>query len=203
MQLKVTGKNIDVGDSLRAHVSTRLDAVLDKLFTGGGAAAHVTFEREGASGFRCECSIHLDSGIHLQSRGTSNDPYLSFEQAAERLEKRLRRYKRWLKDRRVQARAEQARDVTFAMGDIEAEAETEEPAAGTGADELNALVVAETTTPLSTWSVAEAVMQLDLSDAPFILFRNAAHGGLNVVYRRSDGNIGWIDPARDAAAVQA
>lgn len=190
MQLKVTGKNLDVGDALREHVHERIDQVLDKLFSGG-ASAHITFEREGI-GFRADCAIHLDSGIHLQSHANATDPYQTFDQAADKLEKRLRRYTRRLKDRhakREHAQQEQARYVTFS-GEEGAEKSDDR-------GEAYPAIVAETTTPLHTLSVAEAVMRLDLADARFVLFRNAAHGGLNVVYRRDDGNIGWVDPDRN------
>lgn len=188
MQIKITGKNLDVGDALRTHVSEKLEQVLDKLFDRG-ASGHVMFRRDG-SRFSSECSIHLDSGVHLQSSGESADPYQSFEQAAERLEKRLRRYKRRLKDHHA-ARTEPAASFVLAEPDDDGDNLSD------GVDGSDApVIVAESTAPLPTLAVSEAVMRMDLSESTFILFRNAAHGGLNVVYRRDDGHIGWIDPAR-------
>ena len=189
MQIKITGKNIDVGDALRTHVVGRIEQVLDKLFDRG-ASGHVLFRRDGAR-FSSECAIHLDSGVHLQSSGESTDAYQCFDQAADRLEKRLRRYKRKLKSHHP-ARVESAPSFVLAAPADESE-EGDEDKSGDAP-----VIVAESTEPLSTLAVSEAVMRMDLADASFFLFRNAAHGGLNIVYRRGDGNIGWIDPARQA-----
>lgn len=187
MSLRITGKNMDIGDALRSHVEGRLEEAVAKYFTGGWSG-HVTMEREGA-GFRTDCAIHLDSGAVLHTTGLSVDPHQSADQASVRIEKRLRRYKRRLKDHqhdkaeRVALAA--ANYVTFATPD-----EDEEPA-----EDFAPTVVAETQTHMKTLTVASAVLDLDFSGVPLVLFRNAGTGRINVVYRRTDGNIGWIDPA--------
>lgn len=189
MQLRVTGKNIDVGDSLREQILERVNLALEKYFDGGWSG-QVTIEREGA-GFRTECRIHLDSGMDLQSRGDSQDAHQSFDQAAERLEKRLRRYKRRLKDHHLEHDEEDSLSATSYV--IAAPAE-EPPAEDDGVDD-NPVVIAETESRVRRMTVGMAVMALDLSEAPVVMFRNIASGRMNVVYRRGDGNIGWIDPA--------
>ena len=187
MSLRITGKNMDIGSALRGHVEDKLADGVAKYFSGG-YSGHVTIEPEG-SGYRTDCSIHLDSGAVMQSTGLSVDPYQSADQAATRLEKRLRRYKRRLKDHQSdkaeRAAFVQANYVTFASPD-----EDEEPA-----EDYAPTVVAETHTHLKTLTVASAVLDLDFSGAPVVLFKNAGTGQVNVVYRRTDGNIGWIDPA--------
>lgn len=189
MQLRITGKNIDIGDALRQQVVDRLNLALGKYFDGGWSG-QVTIEREGI-GFRTECRVHLDSGMDLQSHAVANDAYLSFDSAAERIEKRLRRYKRRLKNHHEQAGEElPAAAMSYVIA-----------AAGEGSEEEeesvddNPVVVAETETKVRRMTVGMAVMALDLSEAPVVVFRNMANGRLNVVYRRADGNIGWIDPA--------
>ncbi len=186
MSLRITGKNMDIGDALRGHVEDKLSDAVAKYFSGG-YSGHVTMEREGA-GFRTDCAIHLDSGAVLQSTGLSVDPHQSADQASARLEKRLRRYKRRLKDHhqdKAERAAMAANYVTFASPD-----EDEEPA-----DDFAPTVVAETETELKTLTVASAVLDLDFSGAPVVLFKNAGSGRINVVYKRNDGNIGWIDPS--------
>jgi ribosomal subunit interface protein len=187
MSLRITGKNMDIGTALRGHVEDKLSDAVAKYFSGG-YSGHVTMEREG-SGFRTDCSIHLDSGAIMQSTGLSVDPHQSADQASARLEKRLRRYKRRLKDHH-QDKSERvamaaASYVTFASPD-----EDEEPS-----EDFAPTVVAETETEVKTLTVASAVLDLDFSGAPLVMFKNAATGQINVVYRRNDGNIGWIDPA--------
>ncbi|MBZ0218587.1 MAG: ribosome-associated translation inhibitor RaiA [Fimbriimonadaceae bacterium] len=185
MQLKITGKNIDVGEALSEHVTDRVEHAVGKLFNGEGSG-HVTFEREG-QGFKVDCSIHLDSGIHLQSSGSNEDAYKGFDQAADRIEKRLRRYKRRLKNHHNQyGGAEHELSPAYVI-------ETQDDA-DTQSDENPPIIVAEYSAPLMKVSVSTAVMQLDLTDRNFLLFRNASHGGLNIVYKRDDGNIGWLDP---------
>jgi ribosomal subunit interface protein len=186
MQLRITGKNLDVGDALRTQVSDRLNAALDKYFDGGWSAK-VVIEREG-TGFRTECNVHLDSGIDLQSRGQAADAYRSFDQAAERLEKRLRRYKRRLKDHHAVGAGEAIAAIDYT---IAADEETEED---TETADDNPVVIAETEIEFRPMTVGMAVMSMDLAEAPVIVFRNVASGRINVVYRRADGNIGWIDP---------
>lgn len=185
MALQISGKNVDIGEALRTHVEDRVNDAIGKYFDGG-FTGHVTVEREG-SGFHTDCVLHLDTGIVLQAQGRSHDAHQSFDAAAERIEKRLRRYKRRLKGHHRPSEPpelEPATSYVIEAPDEEAEVEPD----------YNPTIIAEEATGLPTLTVAAAVMALDLSDKPVVVFRNAAHGGVNVVYRRGDGHIGWIDP---------
>ncbi|MFD1704785.1 ribosome hibernation-promoting factor, HPF/YfiA family [Methylopila henanensis] len=182
MSLRVSGKNLDLGDALRGQVQDRITDAMEKYF-GGGFSGHVTVAKDGA-GFRTECSLHLDSGIVLQSAGAAGDAYASFDQAAGRIETRLKRYKQRLKDHHSDGEADSAPYVVFETpddGDVEEEG-------------WSPVIIAETTTRLRRMTVGFAVMELDLTGAPVVVFRHAVHGGINMVYRRADGNVGWIDP---------
>jgi ribosomal subunit interface protein len=196
MSFRVSGKNIDVGDALRERVSGRVAEAMGKYFDGG-YSGHATLERDGF-GFRTECAIHLDSKITLHAEGMAADAYASADQAALRIEKRLRRYHRRLKDHRperLDARAsmDAASYIIAAPDDNESEAQI---------DGFTPVIIAESTTALKQLSVSDAVTELDMTGAPVLVFRHAAHGGINVVYRRADGHFGWIDP-RTAAATDA
>jgi ribosomal subunit interface protein len=193
MQLTVTGKQVDVGDALRQHAETTLEALLGKYFRTA-IEAHVVFARE-AHLICADLSLHIGRGMVVNSSAAASDHYVAFDAAAERLGKQLRRYKRRLRDyhgkaRTAPERPEMARAFVLAPIDDEAE-EDGGPAAGDGAAPV---VIAEMSTELPQLTVGEAVMRMDLADAPVLLFRNRSHGELNVVYRRGDGNIGWIDP---------
>ena len=187
MQLRVTGKNIDVGDALRDQVEARLEQALGKYFDRG-ASVNVTVERERA-GFKTDCRMHLDSGIDLQTTGQASDAYASFDQAAIKLEKRLRRYNRRLKDHQKGGGAvELAQAASYVIAaedeDVEELSELQD----------NPIIIAESQTSIRSMTVGMAVMSLDLSESPLCVFHNVANGRMNVVYRRSDGNVGWIDP---------
>ena len=187
MHLQVTGKNLDVGDALRGHIEQRVEGDVTKYFSGT-VDGHVTVMKENSE-FRCECSLHLSTGLALQSEGRADDAYGAFDKAADRLEKRLRRYKRRLKDHH--ARASKRKAPVFdapAYVIAQEDAEADEPA------DLSPPIIAESMERIPDLSVGDAVMQLDISGTPVVVFRNAGDGGLNVVYRRDDGNIGWIDP---------
>src|ERR1043166_1675652 len=190
MPFRISGKNLDIGDALRERVSARIVEALAKYFDGG-YSGHVTVEKEGF-GFRTECAFHLDSGITLQTEATAADAYASADQAALRIEKRLRRYKRRLKDRHA-ARPDGPR-IDAPSYVIEA------PAHDTDAEvaEFHPVIVAEPTPALKQLSVSEAVMELDMTGAPVVVFRHASHGRINLVYRRLDGNVGWVDPPASA-----
>lgn len=191
MQVQVTGIHLDVGDALRTHVLDQLAASVGKYFDQP-VDGHVTFTKINHQ-FRADCAVHLSSGMNLQSHGESSDIYASFDAAVERLEKRLRRYKRRLKNHHNKPKSElPALDMpSFVI----APGGEEEEGTGSDADDTP-IIIAEGTTAAPVLSVSDAVMQLDISDAPFVMFRNA-EGGLNLVYRRTDGNIGWIDAAYD------
>jgi ribosomal subunit interface protein len=185
MGLRVSGKNIDIGDAFRSHVETRIAGALEKYFDGG-YTGHATLEREG-SGFRTECAIHLDTGIVLQAEGRAQDPHQSFDLAADRIEKRLRRYKRRLKEHHPPRREDAPTAASYVIASLDEEEDV--------AADYNPTIIAEETTSLETMTVGRAVMAMDIADVPVVVFRHAGHGGINVVYRRSDGHIGWIDPS--------
>ena len=188
MQLSVKGKQLDVGDALRTHVDESLSRILDKYF-GDALEVTVTLSRD-AHLYRAVISAHVGRGIQLEAQGEANEPYPAFDAAADRLSKRLRRYKRRLRDHNNKA-AEAA--PLHAQQYILAGEGPEESEDASNADGQPA-VVAEMTTEIPTLTVSEAVMRMDLANLPAMMFRNSAHGGLNMIYQRSDGNIGWIDP---------
>lgn len=191
MQVSVKGKQIDVGDALRQHVETQLGEIVGKFF-GGSMEAQVTFSRE-AHLFRADITVHADRNLVLQSNASSAEPYPAFDTAAERMAERLRRHRNRLKKHHQEARAE----VPVMAPSFVLNAEQND-AAEAGPD--NPVVVAEMTTPIEMLTVSEAVMRLDLGDLPALMFRNRAHGGLNMIYRRADGHIGWVDPTQSAKA---
>ena len=197
MGLRVSGKNFDIGEAMRQHVHDRVAAAAGKYFDGS-VTGHVIVEHEG-SGYRADCTLHLTSGITIQVEGRAHDPYMSFDQAADRLEKRLRRYKRRLKDHHAGGDDEAAVVPTEGVADeadVVADYMIEAPDAEASEEaEFHAVVVAEQTAALRTMPVAAAVLELDFTGAPVLVFRHASSGRVNVVYRRSDGNIGWIDPS--------
>lgn len=191
MQLTVTGKQIDTGDSFRHHVEASLGSILGKYFKTA-IEAHVVLSRE-AHLCRTEISVHIGRGIVVNARASAAEAYTAFDGAAERLAKQMRRYKRRLRDHHAKARepseaSERATDYILAPVAEEIEETEQEGAGGAPA------VIAEMSTDVPNLTVGEAVMRMDLADAPVLLFRNRSHGELNLVYRRADGNIGWIDP---------
>lgn len=190
MQLTITGKQIDIGSALRTYVESRLIQSVGKYFDRP-VDGSVTFSRDGHE-YRADCTLHLASGLYLQAQGRSTDIYASYDMAIERLEKRLRRYKRRIRDHHNGARAavefSTAHESVIAADDGEHEPET-----------LNPIIVSESVTQLRSLTVGEAVMQLDLGETPALIFRNSAHGEINVVYRRADGNIGWIETVAERA----
>jgi ribosome hibernation promoting factor len=191
MVVRVSGKGISVGEALRQRVSERTDGVLRKYFEGN-YSGHVTIAKHKA-GFRTDCALHLDSGIMLEADSTGFDAYASADQAIELIERRLRRYKSRLKDRSLRKAAAAAADLAALDA---ASYVIESPTADEGEEIIaySPVVVAETTTSLKRLSFSEAVMELDLTGAPVIVFLHGTSGRLNVIYRRPDGNVGWIDP---------
>jgi len=187
MTLRISGKNIEIGEAFRSHAEGRVQDAVSKYFDGG-FNGHVTLEPDG-SGYRVDCTIHLDTGITLRGEGAGHDVYRTFDAAADRIEKRLRRYKRRLRDYHHGGNGvDTALDATsyvLAAPDDETEVDAD----------YHPVVIAESTTQLRTMSVSGAVVAMDLTDTPVLVFRHAGHGGVNVVYRRADGNIGWIDPS--------
>src|SRR3979490_2388097 len=191
MTLRISGKSISVGEALRSRVSERTDEVLRKYFDGN-YSGHITLSKDGF-GFRTDCSLHLDSGITLEADSNAADAYASADQALLMIEKRLRRYKSRLKDR--SARKAYAEAAVMAELDapsyvIEGPAEGDEEV--TTGD--SPVIIAEATTSLKRLSVSEAVMELDLTGAACLVFQHGSSSRVNIIYRRSDGNIGWGDP---------
>jgi ribosomal subunit interface protein len=194
MSLRVSGKNLQIGEALQEHARSRVAAVFER-YVESTINGHVTVEPEG-SGYRCEMILHLDSGMTLHAEGRAHEVYASFEQANHRIETRLRRYKRRLKGRHsVIDNADQDRASLISDYMIEAPDADEEEVQG-----FTPVVVAETKAPFKTLSVAAAVTELDLSGIPVLVFRHSGNDTVNIVYRRADGHIGWIDPSSISAA---
>jgi ribosomal subunit interface protein len=186
MRIQVSGKQIDIGEALRAHVEDRLNEAVGKYFDRPVDAV-VTFSRDGYA-YIADSSVHLPTGMTAQATSRAEDIYACFEGAVDRMEKQLRRYKRRLKDhhRDRQSPIEAVEAPSYILRGHEDG--VDEPAS------LQPVIVAETETRVPFLSVGEAVMQMELAGAHLLVFRNDSHGGVNVVYRRDDGNIGWIDP---------
>src|SRR4051812_16397986 len=196
MTIRVSGKSISVGEALRGRVSERTEEVLRKYFDGN-YSGHITLSKDGF-GFRTDFALHLDSGVTLEAESNAADAYASADQALLQIEKRLRRHKSRLKDR--SARKSHAAATTIAGMEaqaLDAPSYVIEAPAGDGEDEAtpyNAVIIAEATTSLKRLSVSEAVMELDFTGAPVIVFQHGSSGRVNIIYRRPDGNFGWVDP---------
>jgi len=195
MQVQVTGKHVDVGEALRSRVSAELSSSIGKYFDRDGGGADVVVSREGHA-FKVDCAVTLASGRQLTTQGLGGDAHLAFDAAILKLTKRIRRYKNRLKDHHPQALARQAETAAYFVLQAPDDGPDEDDYDGQPATFPEPMIIAETETPLGTMTVSMAVLELDLTESQTIVFRNAAHGGLSVVYRRPDGNIGWIDPER-------
>lgn len=205
MQIQVSGKQVDVGEALSSRISQELEEGIGKYFARGGDDAEVVVSKD-RHGFRVDCWVRLASGQSLVTTGFGGDAQAAFSDSLDKLEKRVRRYKRRLKDHHIgpkglspekteDAAREVASMTVFRNPDTveddafgEAGTPDEPPPVG--------MVIAETESEIRTITVGRAVLELDMTGYPIVMFRNAAHGGLAVVYRRPDGNVGWIDPAR-------
>jgi len=183
---------VDVGAALTTRITDELSQGIGKYFDRGGDA-DVTVRKEGHS-FQVDCQVHLASGQRLQSKGEGGDAHAAFTDALGKIETRIRRYKRRLKDHSPQATAKAASLAAYTT--LRAPDDSEEDDWAETSDAPEAMVIAESVTEVKSMTVSMAVMELDLTESQTIVFRNAAHGGLSVVYRRADGNIGWIDPER-------
>ncbi len=187
MRYQISGKQIDIGESLQRHVQDELGGVMGK-YAGRPTDAQIVFSKS-AHEFVCETTVHLSTGLTAQAKGRSTEIYAAFENCSEKMEKQLRRYKRRLKDHHKE-RAEPV-ELSGASSYIlatDTASDTPEP------ESLQPVIVAEMEAKIPALSVGEAVMQMELAGAPVLVFRNEGKDGLNVVYRRDDGNIGWIDP---------
>ena len=194
MQLSVKGQQLDIGDAMRRHIEDSLGRILGKYF-GDAIEARVVISRN-ANHFRALVSAHVGRNIHLEAQGEAAEPYPAFAAASERLSKRLRRYKSRLRDhhREGPGEAEPLPAKQYILSSEEDEnGEWEQT-------QDQPVIVAEMTTEIPNLTVSEAVMHMDLADQSAMMFRNRAHGGLNMVYRRHDGNIGWIDPRGNRAS---
>ena len=197
MQVQVSGKHMDVGDALRTRITDELTTSIGKYFERGGAA-DVVVAQDGHE-IRVDCRIHLDSGQNLESHGNAGDAHAAFDVALGKIDARVRRYKRRLKNHHRPSN----RGIEVAPAFVLRAPEEEQdgwddarPEDSHGHDLPSGVVIAETEFEVKTMTVSMAVLDLDLTQSQTIVFRNAAHGGLSVVYRRPDGNIGWIDPER-------
>ena len=189
MSLRISGKNMDMGEAMRGHIQEKITGISSRFFDGS-LTGHVVVEREG-SGFRCDATLHLSSGVTIVADGKAHEAYAAFDQAADKIEKRLRRYKTRLKDHKGRPEPTATPEL-FAEHVIEAPQEDYDDAG-----EFSPTIIAETHARLKTMAVATAVMELDITGANVMVFRHGSSGRVNLVYRRRDGNIGWIDPALD------
>lgn len=182
---------MEIGDAFRSRIEGRIGETIKKYFDGG-YSGHVTVEKSGPR-FSADCVIFLDTGMGLQAAGEAYDPQAAFEAASDRIETRLRRYKRKLRSYEGVGNGRRE-DVAYRVMAPVAEADEEVP------EDYAPAVVAESTVSLKTMSVASAIIELDTKDSPVFVFRNAGNDQVNVVYRRADGNIGWIDPSTTMTA---
>jgi ribosomal subunit interface protein len=196
MQIQVTGKKVELGEALKSRIIDDLSAGIIKYFDRGGTA-EVTVSKQGHQ-FRVDCWVRLASGQILISHAEDVDAHLAFDSSLDHLEKRIRRYKRRLKNHKGPLNGH-ARDELIpvtVLSPSDKDEEWDEDIVSDHEGPPHALIIAETEANLRTLSVSEAVAEMDLSNYPVLVFRNAAHQGLSVIYRRPDGNIGWIDPQR-------
>lgn len=188
MKFTIEGKQIDVGDALRTHVEEQLLEKAEKYFADPMEAT-VVFSRD-AHLYRCVISIRVGHNVKMDAHGEASEPYPAFDITADKVAKRLRRYKRRLKDHHLHS-GKAVEPAAYAVFDVAGESAEDE-----GAEQP--LVVADMQSQVETLAVSDAVMRLELGDLPALMFRNPAHGGLNMIYRRRDGNVGWVDPAGNA-----
>ena len=187
MRYQITGKQIDIGEALQTHVKTQLGEVVSK-YAGRPTDANIVFSKSGHE-YVCETEVHLSTGLTAQAKGHATEIYAAFDSASEKMEKQLRRYKRRLKDHhKERSQPVELSDAGSYILASNSESEEQEP------EGVSSMIVAEMETKIPSISVGEAVMQMEIANAPVLVFRNEGHSGINVVYRREDGNIGWIDP---------
>ena len=193
MQIQIVSKNLDVSPALNARINERFDEMMDKYIHREGEA-HVSVSREG-TGFRTVCSVHLPSGATMESTGNAPEAYAATDEALEHMEKRLRRYKRRLKDHQAQSKAE-AKASAMSMFVLENpitddDLDSEDGEIGGPSEPM---IISEQSRPVRTMTPGMAALELGLADNGVVIFNNAKHGRINVVFKRPDGNIGWIDP---------
>lgn len=187
MRYQISGKQIDIGEALQTHVKAELGEVVEK-YAQRPTEAVIVFSKS-AHEFVCEAVVHLSTGLTAQAKGHATEIYAAFESCREKMDKQLRRYKRRIRNHHQNRPA----PVEFGAGSSYILAPTEEPEDDIN-EPLQPIIIAEMEAKIPSITVGEAVMQLELSGQNFLVFRNEGHAGVNVVYRRTDGNIGWIDP---------
>ena len=186
MQYQITGKQIDIGEALQTHVKDGLGEMVEK-YSGRPTDANVIFSKSGHEHV-CEVIIHLSTGMTVQAKGHDHEIYAAFEKCQDKMEKQLRRYKRRLKDHHRERPVEQTGAASYILASSEEHGDSEP-------ESLQPMIIAEMETTIPSLTVGEAVMQMELAGAPVLVFRNEkSDEGVNIVYRREDGNIGWIDP---------
>lgn len=210
MQIQVSGKHVDVGEALGSRISQELEDGIGKYFERGAQDAEVVVSKDGY-GFKVDCWVRLASGQAIVTTGQGGDAHGAFSDSLEKLEKRVRRYKRRLKNHHAGPRGLSPEKTENAARDVARSVVLRDPDSVEDEDFGDAgephgpppvgMVIAETEHEIRTLTVGRAVMELDMTGYPVILFRNAAHGGLAVVYRRPDGNVGWIDPERTSKSL--
>lgn len=187
MDIRVSGHQMDTGSALQAHAADRLSAIVEKYFNRA-LSSQVTFGKAPANGFACDIVVHVMQGLIVKAHAQAQDAHLALDQASDKIDKQLRRYKRRLNDRHEQtahaAREEDAAYTIFAAEEPEEEVESDAP-----------LIIAETRVDIPEASVSDAVMMLDLRHTNALFFKNAGTGRHNMVYRRDDGTIGWVEPS--------
>lgn len=187
MHYQVSGKQIDIGSALQNHVESELSGILEK-YVGRPTSAHVVFSKSGHE-YVCEAVVHLSTGLTAQATGHAHEIYAAFDGCSQKMDKQMRRYKRRLKDHHKERSqpVELSTSASYILAPRDESNEAKE-------DTVNAMIVAEMEEKIQSLTVGEAVMQMELANKPVLVFRNEKHSGVNVVYRREDGNIGWIDP---------
>ncbi|MBB4086706.1 ribosome hibernation-promoting factor, HPF/YfiA family [Sphingomonas carotinifaciens] len=193
MDIRISGHQVETGDALGTHVTDRLQGIAEKHFART-ISSEVTFGKGPHNGFKCDIVMHVTRGLVLKGRHDAQDAHLAFDGAATRIEKQLRRYARRLKDRNASEAIEIAESIGYDAGyTLFAETIDDDQEAGDAP-----LIVAETRVDIPDASVSDAVMMLDLRDTAALLFKNSGTGAYNMVYRRGDGTIGWVEPSRAA-----
>ena len=190
MRYQISGKQIDIGNALQTYVQDELNGIVQK-YAERPTDANIIFSKSGSE-FVCEATVHLSTGLTASAKGHAHDIHAAFDSTADKMEKQLRRYKRRLKDHH-QERSEPVEYFGASSYILASDQESEDSEPET----LQPMIVAEMETRIQSLSVGEAVMQMELAGTPVLVFRNEGNDVLNVVYRREDGNIGWIDPSND------
>ena len=194
MQISVSGRHMDVGESLRAYIEKRVNDGVHKYMDRVTALNVVISKEKNAFSADIVGNIGTHAGFVVKASARGDDVYATFDAAESKMEKQLRRYKRRLTNHHSEkvglpeAQSSSVRGVKYVIADHEEEAQ-DAP-----------IVIAEKNTDIEHLTVSEAVMRMDLSDLPALLFINSAHGRVNVVYRRADGNISWVDPVEQKTA---